>query len=205
MKVRLELRGVGFIVGNGAFYKRKSFVILLTCVFFLGCSGAKNVPQDAQRMAEFKDFIDEKSFEFTADTAHPMTTQAFNAVANAGLLPPGSTPGTIQLMGVSNYIRILGDSVYGNLPFYGERRFGGGPTATTGIEFKGVPDAYTQNYNETKGSMEIAFEISEKTERHEVSMTLFPNRSANVAVRGNHRTSIRFSGRIRAIENNRDE
>jgi hypothetical protein len=130
-----------------------------------------------------------------------MPTQAFNSVANSGLLPPGSTVGTIQLIGISSYVKIYGDSVAGVLPFYGERRFGGGPMSESGIEFKGIPDSYEQSYNKAKARYEINFEISSETGLQQVNMTLFPNRSADVSVIGNQRNTIRYRGRILHFEN----
>ncbi len=175
-------------------------IVFLICGLFLRCGSTNKVQQNAQTLSEFNSLMDKKSFEFRADTAYPMQTQAFNAVANAGLLPPGSTSGAIQLIDISSYVKIYGDSVAGVLPFYGERQFGGGPMSKSGIEFKGVPDTFSQTYNEAKQQYDITFEISSETGRHKVNMKLFPSKSASVLVTGNQRNSIRFKGKIVPIE-----
>ncbi len=190
---RVSLRQVLCILKTG-------MILLLTCGIILSCGSANKVSKNGQILSEFIDFVDQRSFEFRADTAYPMTTQAFNSVANAGLLPPGSTAGAIQLIGISNYVKIYGDSVAGVLPFYGERRFGGGPMSKSGIEFKGIPDSYKQSYNEAKTRYEINFEISSETGLQQVNMTLFPNKSANVSVIGNQRNTIRYRGKVVPIE-----
>jgi len=183
----------------------KGIVIVLAFGLFLGCSSATKVSQNSETVAAFISFVEQKTFQFRADTAYPMTTQAFNSVANSGILPPGSTSGAIQLIGISNFIKVYGDSVSGNLPFYGERQFGGGPTANAGIKFKGIPKAYSQTYNEAKNQYDIAFEISDKMEWHQVNIKLFPNSSANVSVNSNQRNTIRYAGTVAAIESDKKE
>lgn len=180
---------------------KTALILLCTCGLLLSCGSSNKVPQNGQTLSEFINFVDQKSFEFNADTAHPMPTQAFNSVANAGLLPPGSTAGAIQLIGIYSYVKIYGDSVAGILPFYGERRFGGGLMSKSGIEFKGIPDSYEQSYNKAKAKYEINFEISSETGQHQVNMNLFPNKSADVLVTGNQRNTIRYRGRVVPIEN----
>jgi hypothetical protein len=175
-------------------------ILVLICGMFLQCGSAAKLQQNAETRSAFISFMDEKSFEFRADTAYPMITQAFTSVANSGLLPPGSTAGAIQIIDVANYVKVYGDSVSGVLPFYGERQFGGGPMSQSGIEFKGVPDTYTQAYNEDKGQYNITFEISSETGRHRVTMMIFPSKTATVLVTGNQRNSIRFKGKIMPIE-----
>ncbi len=177
-------------------------VLLLVLIFgiTLGCGSAAKVTQRSEAVAAFTRFVEQNTFEFRANTAYPMTTQAFNSVANSGILPPGSNSGAIQLIGIPNFIKVYGDSVSGNLPFYGERQFGGGLTSNAGIEFKGIPKTYNQTYNEAKNRYDIAFEISDEMERHQVKITLFPNRSANVSVNSNQRNSIRYVGTVEAIE-----
>ncbi len=114
-------------------------LIVLTVVY--SCGSTKNT-MNAQETEQFTNFIENHFFEFTADWANPMATQGLNAISNAGLLPPGSNAGSIQINGTSNFLRIKGDSVMANLPYYGERRFGGGYGSSTGIEFEGVPLNY---------------------------------------------------------------
>ncbi|MFT6935633.1 MAG: hypothetical protein ACJAUQ_002030 [Maribacter sp.] len=184
---------------------KKGIVIVLAFGLFLGCSSATKVPQNAETVAAFTSFVKQKTFQFRANTAYPMITQAFNSVANSGILPPGSASGAIQLIGISSFIKVYGDSVSGNLPFYGERQFGGGLTSNAGIEFKGIPKTYSQTYNEAKNRYDIAFEIADKMERHQVNITLFPNMSANVSVNSNQRDTIRYVGTVAAIESDKKE
>ncbi|MFT6797739.1 MAG: hypothetical protein ACJART_002892 [Maribacter sp.] len=190
---------------NELMIMKKGILIVLAYGLLLSCGSTNKVPQNAETLAVFTNFVEQKVFEFRANTAYPMTTQAFNSVANSGILPPGSNSGAIQLIGIPNFIKVYGDSVSGNLPFYGERQFGGGLTSNAGIEFKGIPSAYNQTYNAAKERYDIAFEISDKMERHQINITLFPNRSANVSVNSNQRNTIRYVGTVVAIESDKKE
>ena len=184
---------------------RKGVFVLLVGGMLLGCGSSSKVPLDSEALEQFTSFMDQKSFEFRADTAHPTASSAFNAVANGGLLPPGSNSASIQITDISNYIKVYGDSVSGTLPFYGERQLGGGPMSNKGIEFKGVPKTYTQTYNKAKQRYEIDFAIASETGQHEVSMIVFPSKATEVSVTGNQRNLIRYRGKLMALEHNKEE
>lgn len=204
MKTGLTFKIESFRIKYRLYGLGLSIWLILALALVFGCGTGTRVVDNPETLAEFTRFVEQKSFEFTANTAHPMPTQAFYSVANSGILPPGSTSGAIQLIGISNFIKIQGDSISGILPFYGERQFGGGPTSKTGIEFEGVPSAYKQTYNAKKKRYEIVFDISNETEQHQINMILFPNKSANVSVNSNQRNSIRFIGAVTAIESESD-
>ena len=165
-------------------------------VFTISCTSSKM--HTTAEVKALKDIMNDSVFEFEAQTANPMMTQGMNSISNAGLLPPGSTSGMIQLLGITNYLKVKGDSVMANLPFYGERRFGGGYGSSTGIEFEGIPTSYTQVYNEEKNRYDIRFDISNDMEVYQVNLAVFPSMTANVSVASNQRNVIRYSGTIRS-------
>lgn len=179
---------------------KRGVLLLVVFSFAVGCGTTKGLKNSPEQIAELHELVQSKSYVFTANRAYPMPSQAFNAIANSGLLPPGTNSGMIDLTTITSFLKIDGDSITGNLPFYGERQFGGGPTAKTGIAFKGVPFEYDQFYNEAKGYYEIVFEIADKTEQYQVNVSLFPNNFANVSVNSNHRSTIRYSGTVERSE-----
>jgi hypothetical protein len=177
----------------------KKFIASLWVLgILLGCSSTKNTMSDNDLIHSL---IASKSFEFSADWANPMVTQSMNAVANSGLIPPGSNVSRINLAGNPNYIKVIGDSVSGNLPYYGERQFGGGYGSATGIEFNGIPEEYEQIFDTDKGKYYISFNIRDKSDTYFVTMAIFPNKSTSVSVRLSNRNSIRYEGVIKALEN----
>lgn len=179
----------------------KLIVLTLLLVYLdLSCSSSSNVSYSPEEIATFKDFINNKSYEFIASTANPMPSRGMSAIANTGLLPPGSTISNIQLQGNSNYLKVEGDTVTAFLPYYGERQSGGGYNSDAGIIFNDVPSSYNQEYLAEKNEMQIIFTISEKAEGYRVTMNLFPNKKATVVVTSSQRFSIRYLGEIKPLE-----
>ena len=176
------------------------YALLYVLVFgsFISCSSSKR-PTDSD-INRLRTLVEAKSFEFTADWASPMVTTSVSSVLNSGLLPPGSNASRINLVGNANYLKVFGDSVSANLPYFGERRFGGGYGSSTGIEFDGIPKDYTQIYNSDKNNYTISFSIKNKTEQYIITMDVYPNNSASVSVNTNNRFFIRYDGKIEEIK-----
>lgn len=175
---------------------RTSLIIIFAFSVLLGCSSSKTAISDSHAI---HGLLASKQIEFTATSANPTVTQSLNSIANSGLLPPGSNISRIDLTGNNNYLKIFGDSVSANLPYYGERQFGGGYGSATGIEFNGLPDNYTQEFNSNKQKYTISFQISDTSDQYTVYMDIFPNRSSNVSVNMANRNAIQFSGTISSL------
>jgi len=156
------------------------------------------IRDSGKEMQALLNIVNSNQFEVIADWMKPMPTQGLNSVANAGLLPIGSTLANIQINGSNNFVRVKGDSVSANLPFYGERRFGGGYNTDTGIVFNGIPENYVKK--EIKNKIEVSFTISEHQDSFDVSMTLFPNNNANIAINSTNRNFISYTGHITVLE-----
>ncbi|WP_339653920.1 DUF4251 domain-containing protein [uncultured Maribacter sp.] len=173
-----------------------SFMVLS---LLFSCTSTKNSISDTHPIHSL---ISSKSFEFTADWANPMVTQSMNAVANSGLIPHGSNVSRINLVGNPNFIKVNGDSVTANLPYYGERQLGGGYGSATGIEFNGIPTTYSQTFDPDKGKYNITFNISEKSDSYFVIMAIYPNKTSSVSISLSNRNSIRYEGAIKALAGN---
>lgn len=178
---------------------KKYLIYLFILGFLLGCGGSK-VAQTNHQMESLKTLMMTSSLLFTADFAYPMATQSLNAISNAGLLPPGSTAGAIQINGTSSFFKIEGDTVSANLPFYGERRFGGEYGSNTGVVFKSKPSSYQQNFNEDKNRFDISFIVSQKIESYTLNLSIYPNKTASLFVTNTQRNGIRYTGNIDTLE-----
>ena len=178
---------------------RSSFTFLLTISILFGCSTSKTAISDSHAIHSL---VASKQIEFTATSANPTVTQSLNAVANSGLIPPGSTISRIDLMGNGNYLKIFGDSVSANLPYYGERQFGGGYGSATGIEFNGLPDNYTQEFNSDKQKYTISFQVTDTSDRYTIYIDIYPSKSSVVSVNMANRNAIQYNGNINAIKEN---
>lgn len=177
---------------------RLSGLVLLLLV--IGCGSAKKGTASPTELAYLKELIAGKSFKFIAIRAHPMPSQAFNAVANSGILPPGSNAGVIDLSTTANFVEVLGDSISGNLPFYGERRFSAGPGTQSGIRFEDIAKSYKANFNTKQQRYDIQITVQGEQELFELQLNAFPSGRTDLSVMSNHRTTIRYEGRLEPLE-----
>ncbi|PKQ46996.1 DUF4251 domain-containing protein [Confluentibacter flavum] len=149
--------------------------------------------------------IENKSFEIISSSAQPLMTAAMQQLGNAGVFVNGSTAGNINLTTNANYLRMKNDSVMADLPFYGERQFGGGYNNASGIEFEGIPN--NLQIKKVKDlDYEISFDIHDKnsnTENYQVYIKLFPNLSSSMVIRSTNRSNIQFRGQVRELDSDK--
>ena len=174
-------------------------VILILASSITGCRSSA-VKHDSAKIDHLHKLISDKSYEINADWAFPLMTQGLTSLANAGLFMPGSNAARIDLIGNSNFLKVIGDSVSVSLPYFGERRMGGGyGTNDNGINFNGIPDTYSIKWDEKKNRYQIKMEVKQKTETLQFIISVFPSLKADVNVNSTHRTSIGYSGDIKVI------
>lgn len=164
------------------------------------CCRTGNKESTIQGNAKLKDMIENKSFEIISKRAHPIMTSAMQQLGNAGLFVNGSTAGSIDISTHSNILWMKNDSVKANLPFYGERQFGGGYNNASGIEFEGIPK--NLRINKVKAAYNIHFEIHDANsniENYQVHIKLSPNLTSTITVRSSSRSSIQFTGNVHAM------
>ena len=180
--------------------KMRTVMILFVLVgFAIGCKAPETAVSQANIDA-LDNMITNKNFEFRAEWAQPLVTTSLNGLVNSGLLPPGSSINRINLQGNSNFLRMEGDRVWADLPYYGERQAGGAYARATGIEFDGIPTDLEITENEKKQSYLIRFDIRNKAEAYQVSLELFPNLSGTISVNSTQRLNIRYSGTVLELE-----
>ena len=172
------------------------FMALLT----LGCGSTSSIEADSNKIQFLTKTVEEAHYEITANWAFPLMTQGLNSAANAGLFMPGSNASSIDLMGNANYLKVIGDSVSVSLPYFGERRMGGGyGNSDNGISFNGIPDMYSIEWDKKKNRYVVKMEVKQKTETLQFIITVFPSLKADINVNSTHRTSIQYSGDIKII------
>ncbi len=169
-------------------------VLLILSSSITGCRSSA-IKNDSSKIDYLHNLVEERSYEINSDWAFPLMTQGLTSIANAGLLRPGSTAGSIDLIGNPNYLKVIGDSVSISLPYFGERQMGGGyANNDIGIAFDGIPEDYTVQWDERKNRYNIEMHIRQKTESFEFNITLFPSLKGDINVNSTHRFSIRYSG-----------
>ncbi|SNY99981.1 DUF4251 domain-containing protein [Flagellimonas pacifica] len=170
--------------------------IIVLAIALLSCASHSKSSATVAEVDALQKLVAEKTFIIKANWAMPMATGSLNRIANTGLIPPGSTANRIDITGNGSYLRVLGDSVAADLPYFGERQMGGGYTNDTGIKFEGVPQELTFIPDDKSKGYTVNFNISKGTETYQVSAKLFPNRTSLINIISSQRTSIRYDGRV---------
>lgn len=174
---------------------RYSLIVILTLII----SSCKSSFTEEQRnkLVALQTQMNEKSFEFKASTVRPFNTQALNNVANDLLLRTGNSAARINVQG-DNYTMKMGEEqVVFSLPFYGERRMGGGyDTSDVGYNFTGDLKSMTSTINEKEKHISYKFMTSNQVETLNVELKVFSPNSAQLNINSSHRTFINYDGSI---------
>lgn len=186
MNTKLYIKSFCFFVGIGLF-------------MMSSCALQKSVISQ-EDLETFNTLIESKQFEVRSDMLYPQGSMALQNVLNSGVLPGGSNGSSISLSGSTNYLKITGDTISSYLPYFGERHmqvdYGGGDSA---IEFEGLMSHYQIKQNKDH-SYTITFDAKSNYEGFKVYMKLSPYFKSDMSINGNTRSSIRYSGYVKALD-----
>lgn len=165
-----------------------------------GCGSQKQIVPSAVQVEALNALVKEKAFVIDITVARPLATGAVSRIANSGLLPPGSNVSRIDLTGMSSYLKVANDSVFAEIPYYGERQL---PTTynpnNTGVRFKNTPEDFEIVQNNRTQGYTIRFNVANGTEAFAVIAEIFPNLSSTVNINSSHRTPIWYSGEVEKL------
>lgn len=183
--------------------KTKVFFYRTICgLFFLiaSCSSSKQVYSDKE-MESLHTLVKSRSFEIRSNWTYPLPSNSLNSIANAGLFPPGNNANQISLIGNTNFLRIKGDSIKAQLPYYGERQISSNYGGTdTGILLDGLVKDLTLDFNENKNRYELRFQANQDIENYQIAINIFANKQASININSTHRTNIAYRGDIKVVE-----
>jgi len=172
----------------------RKVISLLICLFSMySCQVAKIEASQNKKQLQ-KEFAETLTFSIELEAASPMQTTAFNSLSNTNLIAPGNTVGRFNISQTSAYFRMEGDQVDMSLPYFGERRMGGGYNDDNGIEYKGKIDDLKVEFNEKKKYYRISFSAQKNTESFDVNIQLFQNLNIQMFINTSHRSNIRYDG-----------
>ncbi|NJB35643.1 DUF4251 domain-containing protein [Croceivirga sp. JEA036] len=166
------------------------------CLLLNACGPAKLSETEWHNLKLLPETLTENSLVFTANSANPMASMGIQSIANAGLLPLGSTATRINLNTNMYFLRLNKDSVTAALPYYGERQFGNTYNSTDlGIEFNTKPENFTITLNAKKKAQQIQFDVRTKEgEQLRVFGMVFGKRQASFQINSNYRNTIGYQG-----------
>jgi hypothetical protein len=180
----------------------RSIVVSIILLTIYSCQSTRKVATDFE-IQKLNTMVESKKFIIESEWAYPQTTNALNQVLNSGILQPGSNSASINLIGNSNFLKILGDSIYSHLPYFGERQMqvGYGGSGDGAIKLKGVMENY-QSFKRKDNGIDISFEAKSNSENFNVNITIWPSLNANISLNSVSRFPIRYSGNAKEISEN---
>jgi len=132
--------------------------------------------QDKPTEADFKALVDNKTFVFAAQSASPLRGRTVH-------LSPGYT------------IKVSGDSVVSDLPYYGRAHSAPMNSSDAGIKFTSSDFTYDVK-DRKKNGWDVTIKAKDGTRSHQIYLTISSNGSASVRVVSSDRDSISYNGDI---------
>jgi len=177
------------------------FAVLMSLVLCAACASGSRTQASPAEMAALDHAVSDGEFEILATWAQPMASRGLNSIANAGLLPPGSSAGRIDIAGTGGFLKMVGDSAIADLPYFGDRHMGGGyGTQGSGIKFAGIPENYSMGPVKKGDGYTMEFNIREGQETYRVLAHIFASRYASINIASSHRSTIWYQGRLQIEE-----
>ncbi|WP_461532659.1 DUF4251 domain-containing protein [Sinomicrobium sp.] len=172
-------------------------LVVLSVFCLSSCGGVKNVsPQD---MAALDSLIRSKEFRVESEWANPMVTMAMMKMGD--ILGPQNSIQRVSLIGNPNYLEIRGDSVSARLPYFGERKTGGGYDPDgEGIKFDQKISEMDIEFIDAKKMYRISFDARQRSELYNITLEVFSNKKTNMVVNSSERSLIGFEGSISSIK-----
>lgn len=169
----------------------KKIVFLSIVSFLFFACGSKKIITDKELLA-FKNAVENNNFSFEATSANPVAFANVRGIQN--LLPPGSNVASINMVNNPNYLRVKNDSVFLDMPYYGEIQMGMGYNRDTGLKFKGIPEKRNIEFNKKKEKYTITYTLKADNENLRLFLVLFPNKTARLDINSSNRSTIFYYG-----------
>lgn len=178
--------------------KYKFLLILIVINTLMSC---KTSYQEVtlQDDANLDTLVDDLMFEIEAKWANPMPSNAMQQLSNSGLFDFGDNASQINIQNSTAQFYLQKDTVHADLPYFGERQFGGGYSSDEGIKFRTSLKDLNISKNDRKGNYTINFDIKENTEYFDITLTLYPNQRAIISITSSHRNPISYRGVVKKI------
>lgn len=155
------------------------FAAFFICVNSVSSQSKKEKKEQEQekRYKELVALVDEERIEFEAEWASAQYGARINLIGN------------------SNHVRIIGDSISVYMPYFGVRTGGGGAYGGSGgIKVENKIENLKIDYNDKKRKITLTFKASDETEKIEFYMTIFAGGNTSLTVLSSSRSSISYDG-----------
>ena len=173
---------------------RTRIVLVMTIAIIAMSCGSTNKIVKPEELARVNALIKNDTIIIESEWAHPMNAALIN---RTGLTPAGSGAGNINLIGNPNSFKKIGDSLYVNLPYFGERQIAGIYNSdNAGIKFEGKPDKITHSFDEKRSVHRYSIDANNDTESFQFQITIFASLKTVIRVNSTHRSNISYTGKV---------
>ena len=176
---------------------KKCFLILFFSVFFAGVHISAQTKKEKkeqkealeiQKFEEIQKLIESKSYEYEADWANAQGGRRISLVTN------------------SNYIRIKGDSIFAEMPYFGVVRGGGaGYNEGGGIKIKNKIEEFSIEINEKKKKILLKFSAKGNSDNYDFIVNVFNSGSGRVNVLSSYKSPIVYDGYFSEIKKEKEK
>ncbi|WP_124981528.1 DUF4251 domain-containing protein [Nonlabens xiamenensis] len=174
-------------------------VVLMTLV---QCKSSYSNAQSSSERLALKNALSNEGIRFDAVSASPQNTAAYNSVANDILIQRGDNANRINLQGQGYSLRIKDDEVQMALPFYGERRLGGGGYNQINgpFNFTGPVKNLQVVTDEENNVLVVELTTQNNTESMDIDLKIYSGDFATVYINSAAHSFIRYTGIVDKIK-----
>jgi hypothetical protein len=177
--------------------KARYLLIVLVSTFIVSCSSTK-INATPEQLQALDELVASQSFIIESDWAIPQTSSSLIALQNSGLLAPGDNASRFSLIGNPNFLKLKGEVIDSELPYFGERQMVSNRNDAGGIKLENTIKNYKVEQNKDS-SYTIKFDAKSENEGYKITIRLFPNLKSEMLVIGSKRFPIRYTGHVSSI------
>lgn len=157
----------------------KNFLLLLPAFIFLNISNAQEAKQDrqAQKKTEIQNLINSKNYVFIAQSVLPLSGRTINLTS-------------------TYYLRVSGDTVVADLPYFGRAFVAPMDPSEGGIHFTSANFSYNAKARK-KGGWDITILPKDAQDVRQMFLTLTESGYGSLQVTSNNRQQISYNGYIK--------
>lgn len=169
--------------------------IFSLCIVVLLASCSSTTPVTEAQLSALETAVNTPEFIFKAQWAEPLDNDATQVLAS--LNPAGGVVNgnRVNLDRGVYYVKLSGDLVDIDLPYFGTRQISGGLPGSTGIQVKQTNYSdLEQNRSKKEDLRNLTVQVKDGGEFYSISMQLFAGGGASITVSSSHRQAISYSG-----------
>lgn len=159
-------------------------LLSLYLILMFGIMHGQDKKQDKklENYQEALALVDLGNFEFIGRKANPTGARQIDLTTNP------------------NYLRIAGNRVNADLPYFGRSFTGGYGSGDGGINFNTIPEDYEIKRDEKKRKITIKFQAEGEGDNYSCILTIFGPESASLNIVSNKKQTINYTGFIHEIK-----